>query len=253
MRIPRVMPALLVLGDKFVKTTRYLDPQYVGDPTNVINLFNRFEVDEIVVLDIRATVTGADPRYDLIETLAAECWVPLTYGGGIRSLDQARRVLGIGVEKIVLGSAIADDPTLISEIAGTFGNQAVVASVDARPTARGYDTLVRGGTKPLGIDPIEFAQRAEELGAGEILLNAIDRDGTRNGFDLDLVRRVSASVSVPLIAAGGASSRAELPDPVRLGGASAVAAGSLFVYRGAGRGVLINFPTRTQLESLFEA
>jgi cyclase len=251
--IPRVIPTLLLHDEAFVKTTRYADPRYVGDPINVINLFNRFEVDEIVLLDILATKAGTEPPYPLIESLAGECWVPLTYGGGIQTHDQARRVLGIGAEKVVLGTVAVDRPDLVSEIAATFGAQAVVVSVDARPSAGRYESYVLSGTRAVGIDPVELAQRAEMLGAGEILLNAIDRDGTMAGFDLELIRAVAANVGIPVVASGGASSRRELVDPVRLGGASAVAAGSLFVFSGPGKGVLVNFPARSQLEEIFAA
>jgi len=251
--IPRVIPCLLISDEVMVKTVRYTDPTYLGDPINVVNLFNRFEVDEITLLDIGATRAGAEPPFQLLEQLAAECWVPLAYGGGIRSLDHVRRVLGCGIEKVVLGSIVADDPTLITRAADVYGTQAVMVSVDARrhsgASGGGYEVAVTNATRRLGIDPVDYAQRAQQRGAGEILLNAVDRDGTMEGYDIGLIGAVAEAVEVPVIACGGAGERAHLADAIRAG-ASAVAAGSIFVYRGRERGVLINFPERAQLEAM---
>lgn len=234
-----------------VKTTRYKDPDYLGDPINIINLFNRFEVDEIALLDIGATRGNRPPPFDLIERLASECWVPLAYGGGIRTFDDVRKILSIGVEKVVLGTVAVDDPTLVSRAASAFGSQAVIVSVDARPDRNGrYQVFAESGTRALGVDPVTAAQQAESLGAGELLLNAIDRDGTMEGYDLELIQNVTASVRIPVIASGGAGDRTDLPRPIREAGAAAVAAGSLFVYQGRERGVLVNFPARDQLERL---
>jgi cyclase len=249
--IPRVIPCLLLDDDGMVKTVRFADPDYLGDPINIINLFNRFEVDEIALLDIRATVEGRRPPFELIDRLAAECWVPLTYGGGIHSFEDAKRVYGCGVEKVVLGTAAQEDPELVTSVASQFGAQAVVVAADCKPGRRGhYEVRVRSGTSAVKEDPVQWAQRAERLGAGEILLNAIHRDGTMEGFDLDLVAQVAGAVGIPVVACGGAGSRADIPGPVRVG-ASAVAAGSIFVYQGRERGVLVNYPERGQLEELF--
>jgi imidazole glycerol-phosphate synthase subunit HisF len=248
--IPRVIPCLLIDEEAMVKTIRYDDPTYLGDPINVINLFNRFEVDEITLLDIGATRDGREPDFELIEQLAAECWVPLAYGGGIRTPDDVRTVLESGIEKVVLGTIVADDPALVTRAGETYGAQAVVVSVDARQTRGGYEVCVTNARRRLGVDPVTYARRAEELGAGEILLNAVDRDGVMEGYDVELIRSVSEAVGIPVIACGGAGERAHLADAIRRGGASAVAAGSIFVYRGRERGVLINFPERAQLEAL---
>lgn len=234
-----------------VKTVRFEDGAYLGDPINVINLFNRFEVDEIALLDVRATVEGRPPPFELIERLAAECWVPLSYGGGITSLDDVRAVLTCGIEKVILGSVAAARPELIGEAAAVFGAQAVIVAVDARKVGPGrYETFVESGRRPLEMEPASYASLAASKGAGEILVTSIDRDGTMDGFDLELVRLVAEAVDVPVIACGGAGDRSDLPKPIEAG-ASAVAAGSLFVFRGRERGVLINFPDRPQLESLF--
>jgi cyclase len=248
--IPRVIPTLSLADEQFVKTIRFDDPRYVGDPVNVIDLFNRFEVDEIVLLEIRATVEGRHPPFALLEELAAECWVPLTYGGAVRSVDDARTILGLGIEKVILGTAAADDPILISGVAETFGSQAVVVAVDARARPPGgWDVVVESGRRVVGRDPADYARTAAGLGAGEVLVTAVERDGTMVGYDVGLVRTVVDAVDVPVIACGGAGSRSHLVEPIRAG-ASAVAAGSLFVFRGPGGGVLINFPERRQLEGL---
>jgi cyclase len=249
--IPRVIPTLLLDDEAFVKTTGYREPRYVGDPVNVINLFNRFEVDEIVLLDIGASARRREPTFDLIGELAAECWVPLAYGGGITTYEQARRILSLGVEKVVLGTAVDRQPELLGEIARTYGQQAVVASVDVRRDGDRFDVFVEHATRRVSRDAAAYAMRAVELGAGEILLNSIDRDGTMRGYDLDLIRTVTAAVGVPVVACGGAGERAHLPAPIRAAGAAAVAAGSLFVFQGRARGVVVNFPERAELEALF--
>jgi cyclase len=236
--------------EAMVKTVRFEEGAYLGDPINVINLFNRFEVDEITLLDVRATVEGRPPVFELIERMAAECWVPLSYGGGIRSIDDVRRVLTSGVEKIVLGTIAADEPELITEAARIFGAQAVIAAVDARRTGPGeYETFVASGTRPLHIDPAAYAREAAARGAGEILVTSIDRDGTMEGYDAELIRLVADAVDVPVIACGGAGDRNDIAVPIDAG-ASAVAAGSIFVFQGRERGVLINFPERAFLENL---
>lgn len=251
MRIPRVIPTLLLLDEQFVKTVGYAEPRYVGDPTNIINLFNQFEVDEIVLLDIGATPQRVEPSYDFIGGLAAECWVPLTYGGGIRTMEHARRVLAAGVEKVILGTIAADDPSVIRQTASVFGSQAVVVSVDAKRASTGYEVVVDHAERVVGTDPAAYARAAEAMGAGEIIVNAVHADGRMSGYDLDLIRLVTSSVRVPVIASCGAGSRAQLVDPVREAGASAVAAGSVFVFRGPQRGVLVNFPSRGELEGMF--
>jgi len=249
--IPRVIPTLLLDDEAFVKTMGYREPRYVGDPVNVINLFNRFEVDEIVLLDIGATTRQREPAFDLIGQLAAECWVPLAYGGGITTYGQARRILSLGVEKVVLGTAVDRHPGLLGEIAGTYGRQAVVASVDVRRDGSRFDVFVEHATRRVSRDAAAYAMRAVDLGAGEILLNSIDRDGAMSGYDLELIRAVTAAVSVPVVACGGAGERAHLPIPILAAGAAAVGAGSLFVFQGRARGVVVNFPQRSELEVLF--
>lgn len=251
MLIPRIMPCLLINRGAMVKTRRFGKHTYLGDPVNVVNLFNQFEVDEIALLDIGATASGRSPDFELIETLAEECWVPLSYGGAVTSLNQVERIIRAGVEKVIISAAVAGDLRLLTDAAREFGTQSIVGSIDAkRKLFGGYDTRVVNGRQSLKIDPATRARRLEEAGAGEILLQSIDNDGEMGGYDLALIREVAAATTLPVIACGGAAKRADLADPIRQAGASAAAAGSLFVFAGTERGVLINFPPRDYLEQL---
>ena len=245
------MPCLLIDDGAMVKTRRFGKQTYLGDPLNVINLFNRFEVDEIVLLDIRASVNRSSPDYKTIEMVADECWVPLTYGGGVRSLSDIETIILSGVEKIIIGTA-ATDISFISKAAKAFGTQCIIGSIDARRKMfGGYTVRVKSGKQKIPGTPVERALALQEAGAGEILLQAIDQDGEMNGYDLDLVAEVSSAVDIPIVACAGASKRADLPLPINAG-ASAAAAGSLFVFSGPERGVLINFPERDELERMLK-
>jgi imidazole glycerol-phosphate synthase subunit HisF len=249
--LPRVIPCLLTEGTSLVKTMRFDEPTYVGDPANVIAIFSEFEVDEIVLLDIAATREGRGPDLSLVARVADECIVPLAYGGGVTSIEQATRILEIGLEKIVVNTGFVRDSRLVSAIAARHGSQAVVVSIDARRVDGTLVAVTRCGREPLAGDPAEWARRAEQAGAGEILVTSIDRDGTQDGFDLELVESVSDAVGIPVIACGGAGERADLRRPVAEAGASAVAAGSIFVFHGRQRAVLVNFPSRRQVRELF--
>lgn len=246
---PRVIPCLLLDGVQLVKTTQFQDPAYVGDPVNVLSIFNSFEVDEIVLLDIGAAGSGVPANAEDLARYAEECFIPLAYGGGLNDVDAIERIFSIGYEKVVLNSVLADDPEVVTKTAEVFGSQAVVAAVDVRGGPGAWMSHTHGATRSTGQDPVAWARRAEDLGAGEILVTSVDREGTMSGFDLDLVEAVSAAVSVPVIAHGGAAKRKELSGPLARG-ASAVAAGSLFVFQGPSRGVLVNYPSRTQLIGL---
>jgi cyclase len=247
----RVIPCLLLKGAGLVKTTRFKDPKYVGDPINAIKIFNDKEVDELVLLDIAATREGRGPAFGTIEEVASECFMPLAYGGGITSVDEARRVLKLGVEKVVLNSAAFRTPQVLRDASREFGAQAVVASMDVRRKLFGrYEVVVEGGTRGTGIDPVDYARRMEEAGVGEIFLTAVDRDGTMGGYDLELIAKVSAAVGVPLIANGGAASVADFRAATRDGGAAAAAAGAMFVFHGPHRAVLITYPARAELEAV---
>jgi cyclase len=247
---PRVIPCLLLDGGGLVKTTRFADPVYVGDPVNVLSIFNDFEVDELVLLDISAARSRRPSPVALLAQLAEECFIPLAYGGGLTTLAEMEGRLRMGAEKVVLNSVLADDPAVVEAAAARFGSQAVIASIDVRRRDGATEVVAHGGQTVVAGDVVAWAQRAEQLGVGEILLTAVDREGTMQGYDIELVRSVAAAVQVPVIAHGGAGKRRHLGDAVREGGAAAAAAGSLFVFQGSSRGVLINYPSRAQITAL---
>jgi cyclase len=246
----RAMPCLLASNGGLYKTVKFRNATYVGDPINAIKIFNEKEVDEIVVLDITATSSGRGPDVNLIRDIAGECFMPLCYGGGIRDVKTACAILELGAEKLSLNAAAARTPQLIGEIARECGSQAVVVSIDAKRNLWGkYEVMIDGGKKGTGLSALEFAKRAESLGAGELLLTAIDREGTWDGYDLELLAQVTAGVRIPVIANGGAGSVKHLADAARVGGASAVAMGSMCVFQKKGLGVLISFPKRAELDA----
>ncbi len=252
MHRPRLIPCLLLDGNKLVKTTRFERPAYVGDPINTLKIFNEKEVDELIVLDIVASKTGAPPNFELVAGIASECFMPMCYGGGIRSVDDAERLIASGVEKIAINSAALDRPALIGEIARRYGSSSVVVGIDVRKAwLKGQRVWHSGQRRSTGLKVLDWVRQATEAGAGELLLNAVDRDGTLEGYDLDLVREVTAAVTVPVIACGGASGLPDCRAVIASAGASAAAAGALFVYKGPHRAVLINYPNPAQLQELF--
>jgi imidazole glycerol-phosphate synthase subunit HisF len=244
----RVMPCLLLRNEGLVKTVRFKDFAYVGDPINAVRIYNDMEVDELVLLDILATSEGREPPFKLIEEIAGECFMPLAYGGGVRTVEHMRKLFSRGVEKVILNTAAHDDPGLIAEAASLFGSQAVVVSIDAKRGLFGkYEAVVADGKRRTGLDPVEYARRVEAAGAGEILITSIDRDGTWEGYDLELTRRVSDAVSIPVIASGGAGSVDDIGKAVKEAHASAAALGSMVVFQAKGLGVLIKFPKQADL------
>jgi cyclase len=250
----RVIPCLLIQNERLVKTIRFKNPSYVGDPINAIKIYNEKEVDELILVDISATVEQRAPSFKLIEQVTSECFMPLCYGGGIRTLEEIQRILTLGVEKVAINSAAVENPLFVKEAAERFGNQSIVLSLDVKKTLWGkYLIYTQGGRKATQRDPVEFARQMERMGAGEILLNSIDRDGTWEGYDVELIRAVADAVSIPVIACGGAGKIDHFSDAVKKGGASAVAAGSMVVYQGKGLGVLINFPTQDELKRVLHA
>jgi cyclase len=241
----RVIPVLLLRGKGLVKTVKFKDPKYVGDPINSVRIFNEKEVDELVFLDITATPEGRGPDFALLEDIAGEAFMPMAYGGGITALDQVRRVFSLGFEKVIINTAAYSTPGLVSEAVSIYGAQSIVGCVDVHRTLLGRYELYTHSARtrqPGGLR--EHLARLEQMGVGELLVNAIDRDGTQSGYDLKLLREVSSAVSVPVIACGGAGSIDDFAEAVAEGGASAVAAGSLFVFVGPHRAVLINYPDR---------
>lgn len=247
----RVMPILLLHDESLVKTTRFGKFVYIGDPCNTVRIFNELEVDELIFLDILATRKGTGPNYKLLAEVASECFMPISYGGGIHSFEQAKRAFDIGIEKVAVNAACFEAPKVISEISGHFGSQAVIASMDVRKPLWGAPRVFRkNGRKNTGQDPVSWARRVEELGAGEILLTSIDREGTWEGFDLDLIRAVSDAVDIPVIAHGGAGCVAHIGAAVKQGKASAVGLGSMVVLQKKGMGVLVNFPSQQELSNI---
>lgn len=248
---PRVIPSLLLRGQGLVKTVRFKDPVYVGDPINTVRIFNEKEVDELILLDIGATLENRKPDFALIERIASEAFMPVAYGGGVRSVDDARAVLSCGIEKVVINTAGAEDPATVRAIADAYGSSSLTVSIDVkRRLFGGRQVHVRSGRNSTGIDPVQYAMQMERLGAGELVVNSIDRDGTMQGYDIELIRSVSQAVTVPVVACGGAGSLGDLSRALREGGASAVSAGSFFVFHGRHRAVLISYPTRDEIATL---
>lgn len=244
---PRIIPCLLVHEGGLVKTRRFADPAYVGDPVNAVRIFNEKEVDELLVVDIDATVRGAEPNYELIAQLAAECRMPLAYGGGVRSADQIGRIIQLGVEKVAVSAAAIADPALIGDAARRVGSQSVVVVADARRLEEGgYRVFTHNGTVDTGQAPEQVAQMAEEAGAGEFIVNNIDRDGMGGGYDLDLVARCRVATSLPMTVLGGAGSLDDIGALIERFPVIGAAAGSLFVFKGKYRAVLINYPDRAR-------
>ncbi len=246
--IARVMPCLLLKDGTLVKTIRFKDASYVGDPINTVRIYNDKEVDELIVVDIAATVENKEPNFPLIRELASECFMPVAYGGGIHTLKQIETLFRLGIEKVALNSYALKNPQFVRTAADAFGSQSLVISIDVKKNLWGqYKVYADGGRRATGLDPVEHAVRMEAMGAGEILLTSIDRDGTMQGYDLDLLRAVTAVVHLPVIASGGAGRVADFGEAVKSGGASAAAAGSMVVYYGRNRAVLINFPTPREI------
>lgn len=246
----RVIPILLLRGRGLVKTVRFKDPTYVGDPINAIRIFNEKEVDELIFLDIEATIRGRPPDLDILASVASECFMPLCYGGGVTSLHQIESILKVGVEKVALNSSLAESPELIREAARIHGSSTIVGSIDYRRSLLGKAVVhVRSGTKSAGMSLRDAARRAEDLGVGEILLTAIDREGTLSGYDLESIASVAESVTVPVIANGGARGLEDFKAAITRAGASAVAAGSVFVFVGRHRAVLITYPSQADLQA----
>ncbi len=248
---PRFIPLLLLQGTGLVKTVRFRKPSYLGDPINIIKIFNDKEVDELFLLDIGATPQRRGPNLRYLADVVSEAFVPLAYGGGISTIEEMHELFRLGIEKVVLNTGAAEDPLLVRRAADAFGSQAVVVCIDARPRLLGgYRVWKRGGRQRTSYDPVSFAVMMREAGAGELVVQAIHRDGTWRGYDLPLIKAVASAVDVPVVAAGGAGSVEDLKLAVGWGGASAAAAGSLFVYQRTHRAVLVSFPARAELDAV---
>lgn len=252
---PRITPCLLVHDGGLVKTARFKDPKYVGDPINAVKIFNEKEADELIVLDIDATVEGREPNFRLIAQFAAECRMPLCYGGGIKTVEQAKRISGLGVEKIAISSGALENPSLIGAIAEEIGSQSVVVVLDVKKRAlgRGYEVWTHNGKKGTGKSPVQVAQEAAELGAGEVVINSIDDDGQMKGYNLGLARAVREAIRLPMTMLGGAGSLADIGQLISTCGVVGASAGSLFVFKGPYKAVLISYPAQAQKEELIRA
>jgi imidazole glycerol-phosphate synthase subunit HisF len=232
----------------FYKTIEFKNPRYLGDPINIVKLFNDKEAHELAILDITATLQGKEPDFNYLAEIASECFMPIGYGGGIRKIQDIQKLLALGFEKVIINSEAVRQPDLIKNSSKEFGAQSIVVSIDVKMEGNGkYVVYINGGRDRTGLDPVEHAKNMERNGAGEILLTSIDRDGMMKGYDLDLIRSVSDSVGIPLLACGGAGGIEHFAQAVR-SGASAVVAGSLFVYYGKHKAVLVNFPESNKLE-----
>jgi cyclase len=244
----RVIPVLLLSGAGLVKTVKFKDPKYIGDPMNAIRIFNEKEVDELVFLDITASPEGRGPRFDLLKDIAGEAFMPMAYGGGVSTLDQIKKIFGLGFEKVIINTAAYGNSALISEAAAIFGSQSIVGAIDVRSSLwGGYELRSQGGRKKESVGLTEHLTALERAGVGEVLVNSVDRDGTMSGYDLNLLNKVRACVKVPVVACGGASSVDDFVAAVERSHADAVAAGSMFVFVGPHRAVLINYPERSVL------
>ena len=249
---PRAVPVLLLKGGLLYKTVKFKNPKYVGDPRIAVKLFNDKGADELILLDIAATQEGRRPDFKLIEEIAGECFMPLAYGGGIRNLEDVQTIFKSGVEKIVINTYAMENPGFVAEASRINGSSSVVVCIDAKRDVFGrYQVYTRSGTQRTGVAPASFARQMAAEGAGEIIINSIDRDGTGEGYDLALTRSVTTAVDVPVVACGGAGTIEHLRTAVHEAGASAAAAGSLFVFQGPHRAVLITFPDDEELKKLF--
>lgn len=247
---PRIIPCLLLKDGGLVKTVKFASPKYVGDPLNAVRIFNEKEVDELFVLDIDATVRGREPNYGLVKSLAAECRMPLCYGGGVKTVDQCHKLISLGVEKVALSSAAIENPQLVSEASSKLGSQSVGVVIDFRKAGDSHFSFTHNGTRATGRHAVEVAQEMEACGAGEIVLNNIDRDGTMSGYDTPLISQVRAATSLPMTVIGGAGKLQDIADLMATFGLIGAAAGSLFVFKGPYRAVLINYPSTPDKDAL---
>lgn len=249
---PRIIPCLLIHKKGLVKTVRFKEPKYVGDPLNAVRIFNEKESDELLVLDIDATTENREPDYKMIEKLAAECRMPLCYGGGVKTVEQSQRILALGVEKIAISSSAITKPELVSEMAMRVGSQSVVVVVDVKKTVLSgkYEIYMHNGKKNTGKNPVEFVTNLEKLGAGEIVINSIDRDGMMTGYDILLIDSIWNNTSLPVTALGGAGSLEDIGNLIAKYRNIGAAAGSLFVFKGIYKAVLINYPNWVEKEKL---
>ena len=250
---PRIIASLLFHDKGLVKTINFKSPKYVGDPINAVRIFNEKEVDELAFFDIDATVLSKEPDYNLIKKLANQSRMPLCYGGGVKTVEQAQKIFGLGVEKIALSSAVIQNPQLITQIADRVGSQSVIVVLDIKKKIMGgYEIYTHNGKKATGINPFKFVKELEQIGAGEIIINSIDQDGVMKGYDLNLIDKIAELISIPLTVLGGAGSIFDIEKVINKHGVIGVAAGSIFVFKGPYKAVLINYPTKIEKNNIFK-
>ena len=254
MLYPRIIPCLLVKNKGLVKTIKFKDPKYIGDPINAVKIFNEKEVDELIVLDIDATVDNREPDYKMIANLANECRMPLCYGGGIKTSQQAQQILSLGVEKIALSSVALEKPQIIREIAKQVGSQSVVVVFDIKKKMLGgYEVFTNNAKNKVKLDLMEYVAKVQQLGVGEIIINSIDNDGIMKGYDFNLIDKIKAEVNTPITILGGAGSIDDIRKAIQRYGIIGSAAGSLFVFKGKYRAVLINYPSKLDKDNLIQS
>ena len=245
----RIIPCLLLQNQGLVKTVKFKTPKYVGCPINALKIFNEKEVDELIFLDITATREKRRPLFKLISEIATECFMPFCYGGGINSLEDMQAIFSLGAEKVAINTQATLRPSLVKQASKQFGSQSIVVSIDVKKDLFGnYKVFSHLRKNVLKIDPIYFAIQMEDMGAGELLVNSVDKDGTMEGYDIELIKKLTAAVNIPVVACGGAGSIEHFRIAINQGGASAVAAGSMFVFYGRHRAVLISYPSRQELD-----
>lgn len=248
----RIIPCLLRHKNGLCKTQNFKSPKYLGDPLNIVKLFNEKEVDELFVIDIDITRNGAAPDYGFIDRIASECFMPVCYGGGVRTIDQMKHIFSLGIEKIAISSGIIENPQLLNEAASIFGKQSIVAVLDVKSSFLcKHRVCTHNGTVKVKTSLLHLAKEFEKLGAGEIVINNADKDGEMNGYDLSLVKQVADAVDIPVVALGGAGRLEDMVEVIQKTGCSAAAAGSLFVYSGVHRAVLVNYPSRDKIDAAF--
>jgi imidazole glycerol-phosphate synthase subunit HisF len=250
---PRISPCLLVHDKGLVKTVKFKDPKYVGDPLNAVKIFNEKEVDELMVLDIDATAQNREPNFEMIKNLAIECRMPFCYGGGVKTVAHARKIIGLGAEKVAISAYALENPNIVAEIAKAVGCQSVVVVLDVKKKLfGGYEIVTHNGKKNTGKSPIEWAKKFQDLGAGEIVLNSIDHDGMMKGYDFAIIDKVREATTLPMTVLGGAGTYEDIKSVIDRYGVIGISAGSLFVFKGIYKAVLINYPNQTEKDRLLE-
>jgi len=254
MLYPRIIPCLLIQDKGLVKTTKFSSPKYVGDPINAVKIFNEKHADELMILNIDSTVKNVEPDYNMIKKIAMESRMPICYGGGIKTIEQAKKIFNLGIEKISISSSAIDNPGIIETFSNLFGSQSIVVTLDIRKNflIRNYSIVTHNSKKKTNIKLFEFIKHVEELGAGELVINSVDKDGTMSGYDYDIIEQIRDNTSLPLTVLGGAGSFDDMGKLIKKHKIIGLGAGSLFVFKGRYKAVLINYPNKAEKNELIE-